>query len=328
MNNDTSHIFLFYRKGKITTAKRGLLHHTLFQASNHKLAEHIDDSTREPQLLSSDIKNSIIHTNNGKSTETYAYTPFGYSAGLPSERTLLGFNGEYITQPLKNYHLGLGYRTYSPGMMRFQSPDNLSPFGKGGVNCYAYCGGDPVNYTDPTGHVLVHLNNGQTMKVSKNSAVALTPKFKPSKLKRTTSDASALKAGTPKYARPPEDHFKRIGEPDVFESLISNLTFYEAAAFSNTSRHNSSHAAPIIDRYMSLVSATDASMGAARAGVLPDVPKIFGQSLGLELNSHLQDINSLRDIDIQALGGVRNAVRLIEFNREYDAREHFARTQH
>jgi hypothetical protein len=35
--------------------------------------------------------------------------------------------------------------------MRFHSPDRLSPFGKGGVNAYAYCGGSPVNRTDPSG---------------------------------------------------------------------------------------------------------------------------------------------------------------------------------
>lgn len=37
--------------------------------------------------------------------------------------------------------------------MRFNKPDTMSPFGKGGVNAYAYCQGDPVNYQDPTGHI-------------------------------------------------------------------------------------------------------------------------------------------------------------------------------
>jgi hypothetical protein len=36
--------------------------------------------------------------------------------------------------------------------MRFYSADSLSPFGKGGLNSYCYCLGDPVNRTDPTGH--------------------------------------------------------------------------------------------------------------------------------------------------------------------------------
>jgi hypothetical protein len=36
--------------------------------------------------------------------------------------------------------------------MRFLSADSWSPFGEGGVNAYAYCGGDPVNQVDPTAH--------------------------------------------------------------------------------------------------------------------------------------------------------------------------------
>ncbi|MNN36772.1 hypothetical protein D3C81_1506800 [compost metagenome] len=40
---------------------------------------------------------------------------------------------------------------YLPALMRFASPDALSPFLKGGINSYSYCAGDPVNYSDPTG---------------------------------------------------------------------------------------------------------------------------------------------------------------------------------
>jgi hypothetical protein len=37
--------------------------------------------------------------------------------------------------------------------MRFEKPDSWSPFGKGGLNAYGYCVGDPVNRSDTTGHV-------------------------------------------------------------------------------------------------------------------------------------------------------------------------------
>ncbi|WP_154914348.1 RHS repeat-associated core domain-containing protein, partial [Pseudomonas fluorescens] len=66
--------------------------------------------------------------------------------------SVLGFNGERIDPVLGGYHLGNGYRLYSPGLRRFTSPDSMTPFGKGGINPYAYCEGDPINNTDPTGH--------------------------------------------------------------------------------------------------------------------------------------------------------------------------------
>jgi hypothetical protein len=50
-----------------------------------------------------------------------------------------------------HYLLGNGYRAFNPVLMRFNSPDNLSPFGKGGLNSYAYCLGDPINLQDSTG---------------------------------------------------------------------------------------------------------------------------------------------------------------------------------
>lgn len=50
------------------------------------------------------------------------------------------------------YMLGAGYRGYLPALRRFNAPDNWSPFGRGGINAYAFCGGDPVNRRDPSGH--------------------------------------------------------------------------------------------------------------------------------------------------------------------------------
>ena len=66
---------------------------------------------------------------------------------------LTGFNSERPDPVCGHYHLGNGYRAYSPALMRFICPDSMSPFGVGGINPYAYCGGDPVNHADPTGHL-------------------------------------------------------------------------------------------------------------------------------------------------------------------------------
>ena len=66
----------------------------------------------------------------------------------------LGFNGEYLDDTLDNYHLGNGYRAYNPSIMQFTAPDDMSPFGKGGINPYVYVSCDPINNTDPTGHFL------------------------------------------------------------------------------------------------------------------------------------------------------------------------------
>ncbi|QQE82594.1 RHS repeat-associated core domain-containing protein [Pseudomonas putida] len=78
-----------------------------------------------------------------------SYTAYGYSQKGPG--AALGFNGELKDEVLQGYALGNGHRFYCPALMRFFSPDVLSPFGKGGVNTYSYCQGDPVNRSDPTG---------------------------------------------------------------------------------------------------------------------------------------------------------------------------------
>ena len=65
----------------------------------------------------------------------------------------LGFNGEWLDPILEGYHLGQGYRVYQPSLMRFNAPDSLAPFNQGGHNAYVYCHNDPINFTDPSGHL-------------------------------------------------------------------------------------------------------------------------------------------------------------------------------
>ncbi|MCU7239061.1 RHS repeat-associated core domain-containing protein [Pseudomonas peradeniyensis] len=80
------------------------------------------------------------------------YSPYGWHKGVLA---LLGFNGEPFDPLTQRYHLGHGYRAFSPSLKRFNSPDSISPFGAGGLNPYIYCLGDPVNNKDPDGHITV-----------------------------------------------------------------------------------------------------------------------------------------------------------------------------
>ncbi|MFJ4255695.1 RHS repeat-associated core domain-containing protein [Pseudomonas monteilii] len=78
------------------------------------------------------------------------YSPYGF--GRPQADSVLGFAGYLSALNGDGYFLGNGVRMYNTQLMRFHSPDSFSPFGRGGINAYAYCEGDPVNQIDPDGH--------------------------------------------------------------------------------------------------------------------------------------------------------------------------------
>ncbi|MNH04963.1 hypothetical protein D3C81_995120 [compost metagenome] len=78
------------------------------------------------------------------------YSAYGYLGGR-ARTGRLGYTGQLLDGVVEGYLLGNGHRLYSPFLMRFNSPDALSPFEIGGINGYAYCRGDPMNRTDPSG---------------------------------------------------------------------------------------------------------------------------------------------------------------------------------
>ncbi|MHC8317373.1 RHS repeat-associated core domain-containing protein [Pseudomonas sp. LB3P31] len=102
-------------------------------------------------LLATDLQQSILAELDRCGPNQFTYTAYGSQTRRLPGGTCLGFNGQIKEQTTGWYHLGNGHRVYNPVLMRFHSSDRLSPFGKGGINSYCYCGGSPVNRVDPTG---------------------------------------------------------------------------------------------------------------------------------------------------------------------------------
>lgn len=108
-------------------------------------------------LLATDRSQSIIGEIVDGQSQSIAYLAYGEQSAQQRVETRLGFNGQLREANIGWYLLGNGYRAYNPRLMRFHSPDSLSPFGKGGLNAYMYCGGEPVMNSDPTGHIRIKL---------------------------------------------------------------------------------------------------------------------------------------------------------------------------
>lgn len=98
------------------------------------------------KLVLSDAQQSVYGLERART-----FTPYGDSQSINDY--LLAFTGQLLEPQTGFYLLGNGTRAYDPALMRFISADRQSPFGKGGINTYAYCVGDPVNRLDPAGEV-------------------------------------------------------------------------------------------------------------------------------------------------------------------------------
>ncbi|MCX5507234.1 RHS repeat-associated core domain-containing protein [Pseudomonas sp. BJa3] len=102
------------------------------------------------KLLASDHLQSVLFAQSGMDKTDIQYSPYGQREVPATPRT--GFTGQHCEVDVGWYFLGNGYRVYNPVIMRFHSPDlGYSPFGRAGVNSYAYVTGNPIGLRDPSG---------------------------------------------------------------------------------------------------------------------------------------------------------------------------------
>ena len=151
----------FYCTSRLATEIHGAVRTSLFQHDDQLLAQqrHQNDQL-DTTLLATDQQRTVLSALDATRPHPLAYTPYGHRPPENGLLSLLGFNGQRPDPVTGHYHLGNGYRQFNPVLMRFNSPDSWSPFGEGGLNTYGYCGGDPRNRADPTGHMLKGLFNG------------------------------------------------------------------------------------------------------------------------------------------------------------------------
>lgn len=122
-------------------------------------------------LLIHDIGRSVLGRVTAQDVISLAYNAHGWREPPPA-RSIAGFTGQPAEAVAGWYLLGNGQRVYNPALMRFQTPDSLSPFGRGGLNAYAYCAGDPVNRHDPTGQFSALINGVVRSAVKKTFAAS------------------------------------------------------------------------------------------------------------------------------------------------------------
>lgn len=143
----------FYLKNRLIAEVDGSLARSLFQYETGALAEHVHSNGEVvTTLLATDHQTSVIGAVAPLQHAMFAYSPYGNHDLQSGALSLLRFTGERRDSVTGHYLLGNGYRAFNPTVMRFNSPDSLSPFGKGGLNAYVYCLGDPINANDPSGH--------------------------------------------------------------------------------------------------------------------------------------------------------------------------------
>jgi len=154
----------FYRNNRIRTLLGLDSSQTILRHNHLPLAVATQRSDHQATcLLGCDPQQSSLLRLAPEAITTASYLPYGYAL----DPATVAFHGEYFDPISRSYPLGAGYRSLFPTLRRFSSPDNLSPFDRGGINAYAFVSGDPINFHDPSAHArgLAHLHVPKNPKI-------------------------------------------------------------------------------------------------------------------------------------------------------------------
>jgi RHS repeat-associated protein len=202
----------FYRKDRLATELQGQARYSMLEHEDQPLAQQLSEAGRvDSVLLATDLKHSILHSLSSGVRQASVFCPYGHRSPESGLISILGFNGQRRDPVTGHYLLGNGYRAFNPVLMRFNSPDSLSPFGKGGVNAYTYCVGDPVNKVDPTGEfALIARGLSQLVSAPISAFRQIGKGLSAMKKSAMSSPHSASMSGTP----------KRVPQPSPLNALI------------------------------------------------------------------------------------------------------------
>ena len=116
-----------------------------------------DGSTPQAYYYQRNLQGDVvaIYDTSGVKVANYTYDAWGNctASGSMARINPIRYRGYYWDSETNWYYLNSRY--YSPEWRRFISPDDtnyLDPETPNGLNLYCYCGNDPVNYADPSGH--------------------------------------------------------------------------------------------------------------------------------------------------------------------------------
>lgn len=291
----------FYNGTQLAAEVQGDEQRRFLQAGDQLLAQKKQTkAVVSNALIATDQQNTVLHAISPEQHHPIVYSPYGHRKLFNALSGLLGFNGKQPDPVTGHYLLGNGYRAYNPVLMRFNSPDSLSPFGKGGLNPYAYCAGDPVNRSDPNGHIfrtIQVLKTRPRMRPSVASRGARIPVNRQLSIPEVTlrpaqlSDTEALVS----VGRQRADNMdlgglgnlnKFAGTPHVLDRIVSNLPSDDLIRFSLVSRSTKNLVAanfkPLVvtETFDELSSATIYKLRAIAVGEAPGYSSF--QVLGYE----------------------------------------------
>jgi RHS repeat-associated protein len=172
-SGNASETLRFYQDHQLSGSVRDGRQTQYLYLGDQPLGQQQPDDPNHTLLLLTDPNNSVLGESQQSDLRTAVYNAYGERHSDEELLSQLAFNGEVRDPDSGWYLLGNGYRAYNPGLMRFHSPDSLSPFGVGGLNPYTYCLGNPIALRDPTGHQASNLS-GRPRRYPEDQLPALT----------------------------------------------------------------------------------------------------------------------------------------------------------